>query len=239
MQEINQETDRQWLETHLLKGRGPVLYGRLADDLDEVPPETLLQELRAAAEAYLADGPERTRAAHGRLDDLLARLLARDQRFGYPPPFCHRGCCACCHEIVYCTDEEAAGLVAYARDHGLALDLDRLRRQLAHVQVDARGDHTGGTTWSEQPEADQACVFLGPDGACQVWPVRPLVCRAHLAEATDAHCRPHNGVPDPEARGISYLEASYLITAVFTLHRDTVRRTLPRLLLDLLEGGPR
>lgn len=236
MHQPSPDDDRRWLEAHVLKGEGPVLYGRLADELDQVDPAELLRDLRAAAEPYVNGGADRAREAQRRLDDLLERLLARDQRFGYPPPFCHKGCCACCHEIVYATGEEVRALLAFCREQDIPIDRDRLRRQLAHVQVDGHGDHTGATTWSEQPEEDQACVFLGADGACRVWPARPLVCRAHLAEGSAAHCRPHNGVEDPEARGISYLEASCLITAVFTLHRDTVRKTLPRLLLDALEG---
>jgi len=63
--------------------------------------------------------------------------------------------------------------------------------------------------------------------------VRPLVCRAQLAEGTDAHCRPRNGVPDPEAVAISYPEVDCQISAVFTIHRDSVKKTMGRLLLDL------
>jgi len=93
---------------------------------------------------------------------------------------------------------------------------------------------TGATTWNDQPGADQACAFLDPgDGSCTIWPVRPLVCRVHLAEGSDAHCRPHNGREDPEARGISYLELSYILSVVFTIHRDSIRKTLGQLLLDL------
>nr|WP_320133404.1 YkgJ family cysteine cluster protein [uncultured Holophaga sp.] len=225
--------DRAWLEEHVLKGGGLLVYGRLAEELEELEPEEVLRELRAAAEAYLADGESRTALAHARADRLIEVLLARDRRFGYPEPFCHRGCAECCHEVVYATGEEAWRILDYCGREGISLDLGRLRRQLAHVDLDERGDHRGGTTWSEQPEADQACVFLGEDQACRVWPVRPLVCRAHLAEGSDRFCRPRNGVENPEAHGISYMELAYLITAVFTIHRDSARKTLPGLLLAM------
>ncbi len=226
--------DRAWLEARLPRAADLLVYGRLADELDELAPETLWRELRAAAEPYLAGGPERTASLHRRVDALLDALTARDQRFGYPPPFCHKGCCNCCHEVVYCTSEEAAGIHRHCRAAGIAIDYPRLERQLRHLETDADQDHTGATTWNDQPGPDQACAFLDPrDGSCTIWPVRPLVCRVHLAEETDAHCRPHNGREDPAAKGISYLEVSYLLSAVFTIHRDSIRKTLGRLLLDL------
>jgi Fe-S-cluster containining protein len=188
-------------------------------------------------ERYLAAGPDRAAECQRRVDAILEALIARDQRFGYPPPFCHKGCCACCHEVVYCTDEEARAIHRTCQAAGIAIDRARLARQLRHVSADARGNHTGATTWNDQPAEDQACVFLDPaDGACRIWPVRPLVCRGHLAEATDAHCRPHNGREDPAARGISYPETSYLLSAVFTLHRASIRQTMGRLLLALEAG---
>jgi len=226
--------DRAWLEARFPGAGDLLLYGRLAQELDEIPPAELWRELRAAAEPYLAGGPERTASLHRRVDALIDALVARDQRFGYPPPFCHKGCCNCCHELVYCTAEEARGIHAHCQAAAIPIDYPKLERQLRHVATDAHQDHTGATTWNDQPGADQACAFLDPgDGSCTIWPVRPLVCRVHLAEGTDAHCRPHNGREDPEARGISYLELSYILSAVFTTHRDSIRKTLGRLLLDL------
>jgi len=229
-----QDRDRRWLEQHVLGGGDLLVYGRLVEDMEDSPPEDLWQQLRAAAEPYLAGGADRTAAVHRIVDETQAALTARDQRFGYPPPFCHRGCSNCCHEVVYCTSEEARLIHGFCRENGIAIDRARLERQLRFIETDANLDHTGGTTWNDQEPGDQACAFLDSrDGSCKVWPVRPLVCRVHLAEGTDAHCRPHNGREDPEARGISYLELSYILSAIFTIHRDSIRRTLGRLLLGL------
>lgn len=229
--------DRAWMEAHVLGPGDLILYGRLLEELDEIPAEVIWKELRAAAEPYLASGPDRSAVLHQRADTLIEALVARDRRFGYPPPFCHKGCSNCCHELVYCTDEEARAIHDHCRTAGIAIDCDRIARQLRHVATDERLDHTGATTWNDQPEADQACVFLDPaDGSCSIWSVRPLVCRAHLAEATDAHCRPHNGRADPEAIGISYIELSYILSAIFTIHRDSIKKTMGRLLLGLNAG---
>ena len=230
--------DQRWLEERVLGAGDLVLYGRLAEEFGELPPGEIWKQLRTVAESYLAGGADRAAEVHRQVDATLETLLARDQRFGYPPPFCHKGCCNCCHELVYCTAEEARRIHRHCREAGIGIDRARLERQLRHVETDGQLDHTGGTSWNDQVPADQACVFLDPaDGSCRIWPVRPLVCRVHLAELTDAHCRPHNGREDPEARGISYLETSYILSAVFTIHRDSIKKTMGRLLL-YLEAGP-
>jgi len=216
-----------------------LLYGRLAEEFQDLPAADTGRELRAVAERYRGAGPDRAARFQLLVDETLEALLARDRRFGYPPPFCHRGCSNCCHELVYCTSEEALRILGHCRDQGIPVDRAKLERQLRHVDVDAQGDHTGGTTWNDQPESDQSCVFLDPaDGSCRIWPVRPMVCRVHLAEETDAHCRPCNGREDPEAKGISYLETATILSAIFTIHRDSVKKTMGRLLLDLSRHLP-
>ena len=221
------------MEANVIKNGDLLLYGNLLQELDDLPPATLWKEFRRIGEAYLGDGPEHTRRLHALVDDTIAALIERDQRFGYPPPFCHKGCARCCHELVYCTAEEASGIQNYCQDKGVAIDHAKLRRQLQYIDFDANGDHTGATTWNDQPLEDQSCAFQDPaDHACRIWLVRPLVCRVHLAQDTDQYCAPHNGVENPEARGINYIELSYILTVVFTLHRDSIKKTLGGLLLD-------
>jgi Fe-S-cluster containining protein len=225
--------DRRWVHAKVLGEGGLVLYGPLLEQMEELDPAEFWREFRRAAEDYLGGGADRSRVVQARVDALLETLIARDRRFGYPPPFCHKGCANCCHEPVYATSEEARTILDFCAREGIPVDRGRLERQLDHLVFDARGDHTGATTWHDQPDADQACVFLDPaDRACRVWPVRPLVCRVHLAEGTDAHCRPHNGEPDPRARGIAYPEWSYILSAVFTIHHASIRKSLGKLLLD-------
>ena len=95
-------------------------------------------------------------------------------------------------------------------------------------------DHTGITTWNNQKEEDQSCVFLNStEKSCAIWEERPFVCRVHLAEKTDHYCKPHNGVINPNVRGITYLDWSYILTAIFTIHKNSIKKTMGRLLLNL------
>lgn len=225
--------DRQWMEDHVLKNGDMLLYGKLVDEMDTIPSDVIWKEFRRIAEIYLEGGKDRTRIFHERVDQTIESLIERDKRFGYDPPFCHKGCCHCCHELVYCTSEEAACIYDYCIKNNVAIDDEKLRRQLDHIEFDNSMDHTGVTTWNDQKTEDQSCVFLDRmDKCCTIWPVRPLVCRVHLAEDTDHYCAPHNGIENPEARGINYIELSYILSVIFTIHRDSIKRTMGRLLLD-------
>lgn len=235
---LDLDEDRRWMEKHVLGEGDLLLYGRLSEEIDEISPAVMWKELRAVAEKYLACSADRTVVFHRLVDETIDALTARDQRFNYPLPFCHKGCSNCCHELVYCTSEEALHIHDYCLQAGIEIDKAKLERQLRYVETDRRLDHTGVTTWNDQDEADQACAFLDKaDGSCSIWPARPFVCRVHLAEQTDEYCRPRNGQVNPKARGINYIELSYILSAIFTIHRDSVKKTMGRLLLALNDSS--
>ena len=225
-------SDRTWVEKNIIKNGDMLLYGNLPEEMESLPSEHLWQEFRRIGELYLGAGQSRTRLIHALVDELIETLTARDRRYGYPPPYCHKGCGNCCHEVVYCTSEEAGGIREYCSAEGIFLDYEKLRRQLEYVECDSSLDHTGVTNWNDQHIDEQSCVFLHKtEKTCSIWPVRPLVCRVHLAEETSVHCTPHNGVENPRARGINYIELSFILTVVFTIHRDSIKKTMGRLLL--------
>lgn len=132
---------------------------------------------RAAAQGPGALAPlVLARGAHAEMDG----LLERDRR-DYPGAEairCGKGCSHCCHGPVEIWAQEAALLVEHLRVAGLALDAGLLERQ-SRCSVD---------TWREQPAADQACVFLGADGACTVYEARPNTCRKLMVTSDPRHC---------------------------------------------------
>lgn len=221
----------RWMDEHVLGGRYPDLYGYLVLVDHGIPAADVWDRLRHWTEKYLSCGPDRTQRFHLIVDETIAFQTEIDVRDGYSPPFCRRGCTGCCCQSVACTDEEAALIYEYCAGHGIRIDFEKLGRQDRHLTYDHNGDFTGETTWDDQPEEDRACAFLdAADGSCRIWPVRPFVCRAQLAEETNAHCRPRNGVPDPLSRAIHFPETSYILSAVFTVHHDSVGKMLFRLL---------
>lgn len=174
---------------------------------------------RAAVQGSGAQSPlSLARAAHAEMDDLLAR--DRSLYPGAGAVRCTRGCSHCCHGPVEIWAQEAALLVEHLRVAGLALDVGRLERQ-SRYSVDS---------WREQPPADQACVFLGGDGACTVYEVRPNTCRKLMVTSDPQHCDIGRGEYERIERRFSW-EAEMLESAALEVFGVQL---MPRALLAAL-----
>lgn len=229
----NTSKNREWVEANIIKTGDMLLYGKLHDEMDTIPADVFWKELRRIAEIYLNTEKDRAKTMHTMVDSTIESLIERDKRFGYPEPFCHKGCCNCCHELVYCTSEEAERIFEYCETNRIEINYEKLSRQLDFIEFDGSMNHTGITTWNDQPIEDQSCAFLNEtEKCCSIWPARPLVCRVHLAEKTNQYCAPHNGTENLDAHGINYIELSYILSVIFTIHRDSIKKTMGKLLLD-------
>ena len=126
-------------------------------------------------------------AAHGRLDESLAAAVADSKA----QTACRAGCSYCCHFKVEIRAEEAFAIVDYVREH---FSPERSREIRAAADANARVMRQASP--AAQAEANLPCVFLGADGCCSIYEVRPLRCRAF--HATDVErCKqsfeqPHN-----------------------------------------------
>lgn len=224
----------EWMDKNILKGRYPELYGFLILVDHDIPAEEIWEQLKLWSEQYMEFGEKRTRICHKLIDEIIDYQVEIDRREGYNPPFCHRGCSNCCYQPVACTDEEAQLIYEYCEGNRICIDFAKLERQQRFLEFDSCNNFTGRTNWDEQPAEDRCCVFLDKsDETCRIWEVRPLVCRVHLAEKTDRYCRSVNGIPDPGASGIHYPECSYILSAVFTIHHDSIGKMMGSLLLRM------
>jgi hypothetical protein len=183
--------------------------------------------LRAVYERHLAqcraadtrDAPALARKAHAAMD-----IRLRQDSAGLPEGRqirCGKGCSHCCHGPVEIWPQEAMLLAQFVRDAGLTPDLALLERQSRH-SVD---------TWREQPVADQACVFLGDDGACTVYASRPNTCRKLLVMSDPAFCDVRQGRMDEVDRWFSW-EAEMMEVAALEVFGMVL---LPRAVLQALQ----
>jgi Fe-S-cluster containining protein len=224
----------EWMDQNILHGRYPDLYGFLILVDHQIPPEEIWSQLKFWSEKYVSCGETRTQKFHDIIDEKIELQMQIDVRDGYRPSFCHKGCSNCCYQPTACTDEEARLIYSFCAENNIDIDFSKLERQLQYIERDSDNNFNGKTSWDEQPESDQSCVFLDNDSqTCTIWNVRPFVCRVHLAEKTNIYCRSINGVPNPQAAGIHYPEPSYILSSIFTIHHDSVGKMMGRLLLDL------
>ncbi|HEY2517766.1 MAG TPA: YkgJ family cysteine cluster protein [Polyangiaceae bacterium] len=98
-----------------------------------------------------------------------------------PRPACKKGCAYCCHLHVAVTIPELLLAVGYARETRDAAGLEALAARAKGAADLARG--TTPLTYPMPP-----CAFLGEDGACTIYPARPLACRGHHSFDVEA-CR--------------------------------------------------
>jgi len=164
------------------------------------------------------DAPSVAREIHINIDGVLAR--DRNRSTASSEIRCRAGCAHCCHEPVEIWPHEAALLIATARDAGVELDYARLQRQ----------SQFGIDDWRQQLARDRACVFLGDDGRCKVYEVRPNACRKLLVLTDPSLCDADRHPPDSVERWFS-LEAEILESAALEVYGAAL---LPRSLLTAL-----
>lgn len=159
------------------------------------------QELESKLRALLYEEPASLAfTVNTDIDEHLSDLRQQDP-VNAARVSCTKGCSACCHIHVTITKPEAALLVAYAAELGLPIDPERLQRQ---------ADHGSLEQWRKLPAAERACVFLGPDGACQVYEHRPSACRRHLVLSPPEDC---DSIAKPNKRTINFVSVHAEILA--------------------------
>lgn len=109
--------------------------------------------------------------------DEHARAMLKKSPHG-PDVKCRAGCAACCSIHVDISPHEAALLLAWCREYGIAIDRTRLERQA--TKTDA--------TWHELAPKDRACVFLAEDRTCKVYEHRPGSCRKYFVKTDPDLC---------------------------------------------------
>jgi Fe-S-cluster containining protein len=135
---------------------------------------------RALARQAVSDAirPElQKRDAEGARRKAQARLeieLTAVARASAHVPACARGCAMCCHLRVAAMPVEVLGVARYLRrqlpPEALELRVARIREAAAAVSALPSGQLLA---------VNIACPLLDADGACSVYPARPLNCRAY------------------------------------------------------------
>ncbi len=116
--------------------------------------------------------------------EMLTRSLASDYRSRGGDIFCARGCSGCCTLVVNCTLTEAVAIAA-TLDEGQSSGVDDYVARLRELLADA-GDLKGYLRMHRHSSG--GCPLLQGDGACGIYAVRPLSCRALLSTRESRWC---------------------------------------------------
>ncbi len=122
---------------------------------------------------------------HSEIDDLVKDFFDNPMQ---DKPTCKKGCSFCCHLFVLVSKNEAALLAHTAKDLGIKIDMDLLKKQ-ANFDKPQR--------WRLLSYKQRACVFL-KNGECSVYHNRPASCRTYHVSTPASQCdtetNPNQGV---------------------------------------------
>ncbi|MDG4476178.1 hypothetical protein [Thiovibrio frasassiensis] len=147
-------------------------------------------------------GPQETfvKGVYSLVDEAIACELDRLRREEGIVPSCQPGCCHCCRYHILTNSAEAHTLAQYIRREFSAEQLNdlRLRTLQWHAWDNSRpGRHPASTmvVAGDLSLYEHSCP-LDVNGVCCVYPVRPVVCRAHFVSSPPRFCFTAN---DPES----------------------------------------
>ena len=150
------------------------------------------------------------------VDEVLRVFLPLVESRGEHRIACGEGCSACCANFVRCSVPEAMAVAAWLGDPAQAevrarfaekLPAWRARAGAAEVaaleaHLDAHGDGVrAGAAWDEYQALTVAYARKGnlcpfnERGRCEMYPVRPLICRSVYVLDTADHCVPDRAPP--------------------------------------------
>jgi Fe-S-cluster containining protein len=125
------------------------------------------------------------RSLYGSVDGLLEAFVRRSAREGKPAT-CKKGCAWCCHQAVFGVTHE----LLYIHDH-LLENFGEKRRRGFLEKAKNKSTQTLHHSLEEQLKLRLSCPFL-VEGACAIYPVRPMACRIYLSASLAACIREHN-----------------------------------------------
>jgi Fe-S-cluster containining protein len=141
------------------------------------------------------------RAAMDACEEDIARELGMLAERGVVPT-CSKGCAHCCRQEILVTRAEVEVIVEWIQASWSPAQIAALKERLAAWLVWYRGDFKrlvdGGQDRDVVAyEHGPLCVAL-EDGACTIYPVRPMTCRMHFVRSSPDACRQKT---DPQYSG--------------------------------------
>ena len=135
-------------------------------------------------------------------------------------PTCKLGCCHCCRYHILINIAEIHTMVQYIKRELSKNQINglRVRTQQWHAWDNSRPDRHPSVKIEEQEDFSTYvhCCPLLVDGACSVYPVRPVVCRTHYVSSPSSLCF---ATKDPESTEDPPVAITSVLTATSSFSR--------------------
>ncbi|WP_430936132.1 YkgJ family cysteine cluster protein [Saccharicrinis sp. 156] len=112
----------------------------------------------------------------------LTQSFAMRTHQQHKPIACEKGCNWCCHQPVYMTTQEALLIYEY-----IIQTSDRKQLETFRNNAEKKLKKTKNLPEEKKQNIIHPCAFLS-DGACSIYPVRPMACRIYLS-ASKVSCK--------------------------------------------------
>lgn len=136
---------------------------------------------------FFSEAKDSPRTLHKLIDEAIVRAAKKDPN-SFNRITCQKGCSHCCHTVVSVTEGEARLLINTAKEKGLVIDWEKVRKQAWHSKNPDK--------YFDLDEKLNACVFLDQGtGTCLVYEDRPASCRKYFVVSDPGDCSKHTEVP--------------------------------------------
>lgn len=150
------------------------------------------ERARARAREMVRERIGVARAAMAACDDAIDHELDALAARGVAPT-CSKGCAHCCRQEILITRAEAEAIVEWIEAAWSAAEraefAERVRAWLAWFRGEGGARVAGGMAREiALYEHGPQCIALA-DGACTIYPTRPMMCRMHFVRSSPDACR--------------------------------------------------
>ncbi len=138
-----------------------------------------------AVTEILQDGAsgDTLRAMVNHTSDTAEAMAIRIRNPMSPPVACDKGCNWCCYQLVRVSAPEAFRIARHLASDEMAASREAIVGRLRQLDKATRGMSSESRARIPKP-----CAFLGADGRCSVYAVRPLAC-AEFTSYDEAVCK--------------------------------------------------
>lgn len=166
--------------------------------------------------------PDSIRAVVDLTSDTAEAMALRIRNPLSPALACEKGCNWCCYQLVGVSAPEAFRIVRHLNSPEMQPSRDAIIKRLRALDKATRG-----LSPSHRARIPKPCAFLGDDGRCTIYAVRPMAC-AEFSSYDEAVCKRAKRLGQDKAPAVHEKARMLAYFSVKEGMINGLRRTLPK-----------